>query len=54
MVMFISLFFNLILNTQLFIPTDKNKGGKGFKKSYENYLFEDYRWKVSILTFFLK
>jgi len=43
--LFISLFFNLILITELFIPTEKGKGGKAFKNNCENYLFEDYAIK---------
>jgi hypothetical protein len=48
--MFIFLFLNLILITKLFTSTEKGKGGKGLKNNCENYLFEDYQSKVSILT----
>jgi hypothetical protein len=37
--LFISLFFNPILVTKLFIPTEKGKGGKAVKNSCENYPF---------------
>jgi len=43
--LFIFLFFNLILITKLFTPTEKGKGGEGFKNNCEKYPFEDYSLK---------